>query len=145
MDLFKAITGKNPAEYEQAAKILVNTPNVELFKKLVNQDEFLFDFVKNNVAKRIKQAFNANNYKNVYSFFDFYSPSYDDVLVAVLLKYDKENAISEMKNLFMNGTSAQKSYAIKYFSLLEKDEIQDLIPQLRELAICDDDYIEVTL
>ena len=37
MDLFKAITGKNPAEYEQAAKILVNTPDIELFKKLVTK------------------------------------------------------------------------------------------------------------
>ena len=46
MDLFKGITGKNPAEFEQAARILVNTPDVELFKKLVKQDDFLFDFVK---------------------------------------------------------------------------------------------------
>ena len=48
-DLFKALTGKNPAEYEQAARTLVDMPDVELFKKLVKQDEFLFDFVKNNV------------------------------------------------------------------------------------------------
>jgi len=141
MDLLKAITGKNPAEFEQAAKILVNTPDIQLFKKIVNQDEFLFDFVKTNVAKRIKQAFNESNYKNVYSFLEFYSPSYDEVFAEVLLMYDKENAFLEMKNLFLNGTSAQKAYSVKYFSLLEKDYIQDLLPQLRELAICDDDNI----
>ena len=77
MDLFKALTGKNPAEFEQAARILVDTPDVELFKKLVKQDDFLFDFVKNNVAKRIRSACNGQNYMNLLKFFDYYSPSYD--------------------------------------------------------------------
>ena len=72
MDLFKAIISKNPAEFEEAAKILVNSPNVELFEKLVKQDDFLFEFVKNNVAKRIHHACNKDNYKNLLKFFDYY-------------------------------------------------------------------------
>ena len=141
MDLFKALTGKNPAEFEQAARILVNTPDVELFKKLVKQDEFLFDFVKNNVAKRIIQACNENNYQNIYNFLQFYSPSYDDIFAEILFKYEKYDALNRMKDLFFNGTSAQKTYAIKYFSLFEKNEIEDLIPYLRQIAKCDDDYM----
>ncbi len=141
MDLFKAITGKNPAEFEQAAKILVNTPDVQLFAKLVKQDDFLFDFVKNNVAKRIRQAINKNNFKNVYSFLDFYSPSYDEMFAEVLFEYDKDNALAKMKEFLKNGTSGQKAYAVKYLSLCDKEEILDLIPQLREFALCEDDYI----
>ena len=62
MDLFKALTGKNPAEFERAAQILVETPDIELFKKLVKQEDFLFDFVKNNVAKRIQNACKKEDY-----------------------------------------------------------------------------------
>ena len=78
MDLFKALTGKNPAEYELAAKELVNKPDVELFKKLIKQDEYFFDFVKTNVAKRIEQACNKENYQNLFKFFDcaWYCVSY---------------------------------------------------------------------
>ena len=122
MDLFKGITGKNPAEFEQAARILVNTPDVELFKKLVKQDDFLFDFVKNNVAKRIKTACNKNNYKNLLRFLEYYSPSYDDMIAEELITYDKDGELKgEMKNLFLNGTDGEKAYALKYFSYLENN------------------------
>ena len=47
MDLIKKLTGKNPAEYEAVAKSLVDNSDVALFAKLVKQDDFLFDFVKN--------------------------------------------------------------------------------------------------
>ncbi len=125
MDLFKAITGKNPAEYEQAAKILVNTPDIELFKKLVEQDDFLFDFIKNNVAKRIKQACNKDNFKNLYKF----------------LEFDSTDCITKMKDLFVNGTDAQKTYAVKVFSLLDENDIKDLTPAIRETAKSDDEFL----
>lgn len=46
MDLIKKLTGKNPDEYEGVAKSLVDNSDVNLFAKLVKQDDFLFDFVK---------------------------------------------------------------------------------------------------
>ncbi len=58
MDLIKKLTGKNPSEYENVAKSLVDNSDVELFAKLVKQDDFLFDFIKENVAKRIQSACN---------------------------------------------------------------------------------------
>lgn len=42
----KKLTGKNPDEYEGVAKSLVDNSDVNLFAKLVKQDDFLFDFVK---------------------------------------------------------------------------------------------------
>ena len=54
MDLIKKLTGKNPAEYEVVAKSLVDNSDVSLFAKLVKQDDFLFDFVKN--INRVKKV-----------------------------------------------------------------------------------------
>ena len=48
----KKLTGKNPADFEPAAYNLVNNSDIELFSELVEQDDFLFDFVKQNVAKQ---------------------------------------------------------------------------------------------
>lgn len=141
MDLIKALTGKNPVEYEHAAQILVNTPDIELFKKLVKQDEFLFDFVKNNVSKRIKNACNKNNYENLYKFLEYYSPSYDDMIAETLLDFGGDKCISKIKDIFANGTTAQKTYAVKLFSMLENDKIKDLIPQIRECAKSEDEFL----
>lgn len=141
MDLFKAITGKNPAEFEQAASILVDTPDIELFKKLVKQDDFLFDFVKNNVAKRIKQACNKNNYKNLIQFLEYYSPSYDTMFAEVFKQYGDESITEDMKNLLINGSNAQKCYTLKFLKLLNKEQIKDLIPMVRETAILDDEFL----
>ena len=141
MDLFKMLTGKNPEEYEKAAKILVDTPDIELFKKLVEQDDFLFDFVKNNVAKRIKQVCNKNNSKNLYQFLEYYSPSYDEMIAETLLQFDDAECVNKMKDLFVNGTNSQKAYAVKLFSLLDKDAVKDLIPTLRETAFSEDEFL----
>ncbi len=143
MDLFKALTGKNPAEYEQAASILVGNPDVELFKKLVQQDEFLFDFIKNNVAKRIRHACNKINYKNLFEFLNYYSPSYDSVITEAIFTLGNGSHTKEMKDMFFNGSDAQKNYAVKYFSLLSKDELEDIIPYLRESAKLEDEYLAV--
>ena len=141
MDLFKAITGKNPDEYEKAAQILVNTPDVELFKKLVKQDEFLFDFIKNNVSKRIRQACNKQNYENLYQFLEYYSPSYDGMIAETLFNLGEGRHNSKMKELFVNGNNAQKAYAAKYLSFMNKEDFEDLIPMLRESAKSDDEFL----
>ena len=141
MDLFKALTGKNPAEYEQAAKILIDTPDVELFKKLVKQDEFLFDFVKNNVAKRIKFACNKNNYLNLFKFFDFYSPSYDEIIASVLYEFGGEDLLPKIKDYFKNGNNANKSYALKFLSMLPEGKLDDIMPEIRLAAKSNDESL----
>ena len=83
MDLIKKLTGKNPSEYESVAKSLVDNSDVELFKKLVKQDDFLFDFIKDNVAKRIQAACDKDNYLHLLDFIEYYSASYDTMIARV--------------------------------------------------------------
>ena len=134
MDLFKGITGKNPAEFEQAAKILVDTPDIELFKKLVKQDDFLFDFIKSNVAKRIRNACNKHNYLNLFKFFDFYSPSYDYTFAEILYEYGGESLLPEIQKLFLSGNDSNKAYALKFLSVIPKGKIDDIMPEIRTAA-----------
>ena len=137
MDLFKQLTGKNPAEYENAAKILVNEPDVDLFKKLVNQDDFLFDFVKNNVSKRIQNACNKNNYLNLMKFLDFYSPSYDTMIAEVLHQYGELEILPVMKEIFLTDKDEKKAYAAKYFSFVPNENLEELLPQIRQASKSD--------
>lgn len=126
-DNLKKLTGKNKDDYEQAAKSLVDNCDVELFKELVEQDGFLFDFIKQNVAQRIYNACNENNYKNLIRFLKYYSPSYDEAIVSVLSKYADEDLTDEMLDIFENGTESEKCYCAKFFSYIQDSLALDLL------------------
>ncbi len=143
MDLLKMLTGKNPDEYEKVAKLLVDNSDTELFAKLVKQDEFLFDFVKNNVANRIKNACNKDNYLNLMNFFDYYSPSYDSVIAETLFKFGGVELLPAMKEIFVNGDSGKKAYAVKYFSYIQKELLEEILPMIRTTAESDFEPLSV--
>ena len=134
MDLIKQLTGKNPAEYENASKLLVDNSDVNLFAKLVKQDDFLFDFVKNNVAKRIQNACNKDNYQNLLNFLGYYSSSYDTMIAEVLFEYGGLELLPVMKEIFLEDDENKKAYAVKYFSFIPDSMLQDILPLLRQTA-----------
>lgn len=135
MDLIKKLTGKNPDEYEAVAKSLVDNSDVNLFAKLVKQDDFLFDFVKNNVANRIKKAINKDNYLNLLNFLDNYSASYDSVIAEGLYNFGGVEILPALKEIFVNGNVKKKAYALKYFSLIPREYIEELLPLIRQTAL----------
>ncbi len=126
-DNLKKLTGKNKNDYEQVAKSLVDNCDVELFKELVEQDGFLFDFIKQNVAQRIYDACNEKNYRNLLSFLKYYSPSYDEAIVSVLAKYADEDLTDEMLEIFENGDENEKCYCAKFFSYIQDSLALDLL------------------
>lgn len=115
----KKLTGKNKNDYEAVANHLVDDCDVGLFKELVDNDDFLFDFVKNNVAQRLENAVNQNNYQNLTEFLKYYSQSYEDVIIDSLVKYADEDLTDLMLDKFENGCDNEKTYAAKYFAKIQ--------------------------
>lgn len=113
----KKLTGK--FGFEPAAKHLVNDCDITLFKELVESDSFLFDFVKQNVAERIRAQINENNYKNLIEFLKFYSPSYENAIVSTLVKYADEDLTDLLLEKFENGTDDEKTYCAKFFGAVQ--------------------------
>lgn len=112
----KKLTGKNPTDFEFAAAHIINNSDVEAFSALVEQSDFLFDFIKKNVEKRLSAVVDEKNYKNLMSFLNVYSPDYDGFIVSSLTKYADEDLTDEMLELLENGSDEQKAYSAKYFS-----------------------------
>ncbi len=112
------ITAKDENKAIAAASHMINNSDVEMFKLLVGKVDFLFDFIKNNLRKRIETVVNNKNYKNLLSFFDYYSPEFDDLFASLLAKYADENLTDEIFEFLENGSLAQKTYAAKYFSYI---------------------------
>ena len=67
-DILKKLTGKNQREAQEIARNMLDNSDTELFRELVSKDDFLFDFVKQNISGYIKTAVNESNYKNLLAF-----------------------------------------------------------------------------
>ncbi len=118
-DNLKKLTGKNPKDFESAAFGLINEPDVELFRELVEKDDFLFDFVKQNVASRLAKVCNENNYRNLLELLKYYSPSYEDFIVSTLVENADDALTDRMLEIFENGTDEEKTYCAKFFSYVQ--------------------------
>lgn len=137
-DLIKKLTGKNKQDFEAAACHLINTADVEMFKALVLKDDFLFDFVKQNVSERIANAINETNYKNILSFLQIYSPSYEDVIISTLVKYAYEDLTDRMLEIFESGSNDEKTYCAKFFTYIQDPLALEL---LRKNSQTDDEFL----
>ncbi len=131
MDLIKQLTGKNQADYEQAAAHIINSADEKAFEELVNKDDFLFDFIKQNVSKRLSKACNKDNFKNLLKFLKFYSPSYDDFIAKTLAQFSDEEVQNKMLELLRNGSNNEKAYSAKYFSYKKDNSVAE---ELKKLA-----------
>lgn len=132
----KKLTGK--FGFEPVVKHLINDCDTALFKELVENDSFLFDFVKQNVANRIGLQINETNYKNLLEFLKFYSPSYEDVIVSALVKYADEDLTDFMLEKFENGSDEEKNYAAKYFAYVQDPLAYNL---LRKNSYCENEFL----
>lgn len=115
----KKLTGKNPKDFEPLAYALINTPDVELFAELVGSDDFLFDFVKQNVANRLSKVCNESNYMNLLALLKYYSPFYEDFIVSNLVKFANEDLTDKLLEIFENGTDEEKTYCAKFFAFVQ--------------------------
>lgn len=114
-DKLKQLAGKNPNDFEPVAYSLINTPDINLFAELVEKEDFLYDFIKQNISKRLEKNCNEQNYLNLLKFLKYYSPSYEDFIIKVLVKYSDEDLTDKMLDIFENGSEEEKIYCAKYF------------------------------
>lgn len=128
-DKLKKLTGKNPKDFEPVAFDVINIPDVELFKELINNEDFLFDFIKQNVANRLAKVCNSSNYLNLLQFLKYYSPSYEDVIISNLVKFSDEDLTDKMLAIFEDGTDDEKTYCAKYFSIVQDSLALDFLKE----------------
>ena len=127
MDKIKLLTGKNPKEYEPIAFDMINNSDVELFQELVSKDDYLFDFVKSNVAQRLEKACNKDNYKNLLKFLNIYSPYYEDFITSTLAQYADAEMTDVILDKLKSGTLNEKIYSAGFFAYNKDDRALELL------------------
>ena len=114
-NIVEILCAKDETAAKKAASAFIDNYDIKDFEKLCNKMDFLFDFVRENVYKRLNSAVTKENFKNLINFFDFYSPYFDDFFASVLAKYANEDLTDEMLEILLSGNNNQKTYAAGYF------------------------------
>ena len=61
----KNLTSKDEKSALKAAGLMLDSGSADMFNTLVKRSEFLFDFVKQNVNKRLAAVLTKSNYKDL--------------------------------------------------------------------------------
>lgn len=136
--LVKDLTAKDEQKALEAARTIVDGANAEAFKLLVEKSEYLFDFVKANVNKRLQKVIDESNFKNLTHFLNSYSPDFEDTIMGAFAKFADEDLTDEMLEMLENGTDEQKAYSAKYFSYIPDTISAEL---LTEYSMSDNEAI----
>lgn len=113
----KNITAKDENKAIEIISEMINSSDTELFQELVNQSDFLFPFIKDNICKRFEKSLRASNYKNLLNFLNIYSPDYDRIFASAFRVFGQEEIKPVMLELLTNGTKPQKTYATRFYEL----------------------------
>ena len=123
--LFEILCAKDEAMARKAAAEFIKTPDIKEFECLCEKMDFLFDFVRENVYKRLSSVINQNNFKKIINFFDIYCPYFDDFFSEILSKYADEDLTDEILEILSKGNDSQKTYAANYFKKIPDTVAKD--------------------
>ena len=133
----KLLTSKDNAAAFAVAQEMVNNADVGLFKALTEQTPYLFDFVRENVCRRIEKAVTKDNYGNILKFFKTEN-DYEDLFAKILKRYATEELTDEIYELLCNGTDSEKKHAAAYFTYIPDTIASD---ELRKYIFSDNENL----
>jgi len=134
----KDLTSKDESKALAAAFEMVNNSDTEMYEELVKTSDYLFQFVKDNVAKRIDKVVNKENYKNLFKFFDCYSSDYDYVFAEIIARYADENIKQNLKFMFENSETSGKIYIARCFEFMPEPS---LASEFSKFAFDENEYL----
>ncbi len=100
----------------KAAQSVINFKDIKTFEELVQNEDFIFDFLKDKIVKNLVRAVNSQNVQNCFEFMKTYSYSFSDVIISPLVKFANEDITDVMLEKLEFGAESEKAYAALYFA-----------------------------
>lgn len=115
----KNLTSKDINLAQDTLKELIRGGSLENFKKLVNNSDYIFPFLKERICQDFVKLLNKEDLKTVFEFSKIYSEDFAPLIVKSWTKFASEDLTDEILELFENGTIEQKAYCALYFNYIK--------------------------
>ncbi len=125
------LIGKDRNRSKQAAADILNLPDIEAWQNLIENSEYIFDFIKEKIGIILKENITGDNVQNIFSLMKIHSPDYDSFVVEGMSNFADNELNAKMLELLTSGSEDEKSYAAKYFYFTD---FQDALDGLRKGA-----------
>lgn len=112
---------------QAAANKIINTADLDAWVYLVENADYIMDFIKRNATQKLFFACNSQNIMNLFGFLGYHSGDLDDFVASAFAEFCNEEIIDGMFELLKNGTNQQKAYAAKFFALVNKPEVREFL------------------
>lgn len=112
---------------QDAANKIIDTADLDAWVYLVENIDYIMDFIKRNATQKLFMACNTQNISNLFEFLDYHSPDLDEFVASAFAEFCNEEIMDAMSELLKNGTNQQKAYAAKFFSIVTTPEMSEIL------------------
>ena len=118
---------KDKIKSNNAAKNIINNKDLDAWKCLVENSEYIFDFIKDAACEKLLNACTKDNINNLFDFMQYYDMGFDDFIAAAFEKFQNEEINKKFLSLLKDGSESEKCYAAKYFCYVQNQNAQKLL------------------
>ncbi|MEI7473811.1 MAG: hypothetical protein WCK67_03450 [bacterium] len=108
------LISKDKNKSQQAAFQIINQPDIEAWKCLTENSDYLFSFVLQKTGEKIASQIKKENIGKVFELLKYHADVLDDYIADGLAKYADDELNDEMLYLLQEGSFEEKTYAAKY-------------------------------
>lgn len=118
---------KDKTKSNNAAKNIINNKDIDAWKCLIDNSEYIFDFIKDAACEKLLNACTKDNVENLFDFMQYYDMGFDDFIAAAFEKFQDEEINKKFLSLLKEGSESEKCYAAKYFCYVQNQEAKKLL------------------
>ncbi len=112
---------------QAAASEIINNADLDAWVYLVENADYILDFIKRNATQKLFMECNSQNIFNLFEFLDYHSPDLDEFVATAFAEFCNDEIVDAMSEFLKNGTNQQKAYAAKFFSIVTKPETAEFL------------------
>ncbi len=121
------LLGKNKQKSQEAAKKIINTPDIEAWKCLLENSDYIFSYIKDRAGKTLANEINKENIDKVIELFKFHEADWDEYIAEGLSRISNEELSERMFEILQNGFVEEKTYAARYFCLVNSPKVSQAL------------------
>ncbi len=121
------LLGKNREKSREAARIIINKPDIAAWQCLLENTDYIFSYIKEKAGRAIANEINKENADRVFELMKFHAADWDEYIAEGLARVNDDEIIHKMLTLLAEGSLEEKIYAARYFCIVQNPQASEYL------------------